>query len=209
MTRRRRTRWLCELSRNGKTTERQILAYNADSVRDHYTRLGYDVHSVKAHRPSRTAVKATNPPWRKNERAIREAIELFGLTLPVEIKLTSHAGGRYGAHTLHPVGGQVRVHNGRIYWAETATGLVHRITVKAWRSAEEASRTLWHELTHAMQAERELSKLANSSIKDKLEGWRTCADRGHGLSYSRKPLEIEAREHESFHDDLPLTQELR
>lgn len=207
--RRRRTRWLCELSRDGEAVTRQILAYNRESARAHYERMGYLVRSIEAHRPSKSWERPANKAWRKDERAIREAIEFFGLTLPVEIKLTSHAGGRFGAHSLMPVGGRVRIVGNRVHNISTATGIVHRITLKSWRSAEEASRTLWHELTHAMQAERALAKLtAPYTAHEALQAWGSCADLGKGVKYDRKPVEVEAREYESFHDEHPLTKEL-
>lgn len=208
MTRQRRTRWLVELSRNGKASERQILGYHEQNVRDYYERMGYTVRSITKHRPSK-AERPANKPWRKNERAIREAIEFLGITLPVEIKPTGHAGGRFGCHRLLPLGPTVRTVGSRVYGAEHTNKLVHRITIKSWRSAEEASRTLWHELAHAMQAERVLATLPTGyNAKEALNAWGACADFGRGVAYERKPVEIEANEYESFHDEHPLTEEL-
>lgn len=211
MPRRRRQRWEAKLSHHTRNSveTRHILAYSAEGVRNFYERSGYTVLEVSTVRRTRTTERPANKPWRVNERAIREAAEFLGLTLPVRIKPTNHAGGRYGCHELRPEGPGVRIKNGRIYGIENATGLFHHITAKAWRSAQEANETLWHELAHAMQAERELSKLAAPwDALDGLRAWAACADRGRGTAYARKPVEREARSYEQFAAEHPLTVEL-
>lgn len=70
--------------------------------------------------------------WKIDVKAIREAIEFFGLTSPVEVKLTA-GYRRTGCH---------RFRDG-----------VHVLTVSGIRGAAEASETLWHELTHCAQQE--------------------------------------------------------
>lgn len=75
---------------------------------------------------------AAKAGWTIDVPAIREAIAFFGLTSPVEVKLT--AGTR------------------RVGCARYRDG-VHVITLSALRSGAQASETLWHELTHAAQRE--------------------------------------------------------
>lgn len=74
----------------------------------------------------------TKTGWKIDVAAIREAISFFGLTSPVEVKLTS------GYRKV----GCARYRDG-----------VHVITISAIRSGAQASVTLWHELTHAAQRE--------------------------------------------------------
>lgn len=206
---RRRTRYLAELSREGVNSERQILAYSELSARNYFTGRGYQVHSLTPHRPSKSWTRPANKPWRKDERAIREAIEFLGLTLPVRIKLTGHAAGRHGAHHLYPEGGTVRHSGTRIWNIDTATGLFHHITVKSWLSAAEASRVIWHELAHAMQAEHALAELpADAHPREAIEAWVACESHGRGVTYEDKPVEIEAREYEEFATEQPLAKEL-
>ncbi len=205
----RRTRWQAELSRDGVASTKLILAYSPESVRDFYARQGYNVRSVTRATRARTTERPANKPWRESTRAIREAADFLGLTLPVRVKVTNHAGGRHGAHQLRPEGPGVRVSNGRILNLDNATGLYHHITAKGWLSAQQASETLWHELAHAMQAERELSKLpAPWDARDGMRAWSLCAARGRGVTYLHKPVEREAREYESFAAEHPLVVEL-
>lgn len=203
----RRQRFRAHLERAGALSERTILAYEVASVADFYRRMGYTVLHVESARKKRTCERPANKPWRHNDRAIRDAIEFLGITLPVRIKPTNVAGGRLGAHTLRPVGPGVRRQGSRVHGIEHATGLVHHITVKSWQDAEQASRTLWHELTHAMQAERELAKLPDpNDLRTALRTWgRAYRD---GRSYDRKPIEREAREYEEFAAEHPLVREL-
>lgn len=207
MSNSRRQRFTVEIVAPGNVTSKQvILAYSAQSVIDHYNRRGIAVVGIEKgdFRKVRAAAKPSGR-YAKNERAIREAIAFFDLKLPVEIKLTGHQGGRMGAHTLSLKGGQV-VHRGtRVYGAQTATSLFHKISVKNWLTPEEAGRTLWHELTHAMQAERAFAGLpSDASPYERAKAWQGCAERSRRIPYSRRPIEVEAREHESMNDSLPL-----
>ena len=203
----RRQRYEAKLSPgtgNGIET-RLILAYDAESVTRYYERCGYVVLQVRSARKKRTTERPANPPWKIDQRAIREACEFLGITHPVKLKPTNVAGGRLGAHQLRPTGPGVRIKGTRIHGIENATGLVHHITVKSWQSVEQASRTLWHELCHAMQAERELSAMPTPwDAADAIRTWNTCHARGRGITYKRKPIEVEAREYEEFAAEQPL-----
>ena len=202
----RRQRFRAELSHttSNAVVSRLMLAYDADDVRDFYERCGYVVLDVRSARKKRTTERPANPPWVKDDRAIRSACDFLGITLPVTIKPTNVAGGRHGAHQFRPTGPGVRIVRGRIHGIEHTTGFVHHITVKSWLSVEEASRTLWHELAHAVQAERLLGSdpLAASDPRAAMLAWKTAYR--DGTAYEHKPLEREAREYEEFAAEQPL-----
>lgn len=169
-----------------------ILAHTGASADSHYRERGRI--PVKVERGDYRHAEASAAPgdrWHLDHGAIREACEYFGLDWPVDIKLTGRQGGRYGAHTIYP-----NRHG-------------HFITVKRWLSAEQASRTLWHELTHAAQVERVAARAGATAPREVATAWRASPERGKGTSYLRKPSEVEAREHEALHDTLPLTKEVR
>lgn len=67
---------------------------------------------------------------------------------------------------------------------------VHRIRVLRRAGAQDATRILWHELTHAAQQTR---------------GERTDGTRSYsGAAYREHPREIEARESEARFGHIPL-----
>jgi hypothetical protein len=109
--------------------------------------------------------------WKFDLDAVREAADVLGVTWDIGLGLTE---GRY---TI----GCARVKCG-----------VHSITISRLRGAEQASQTLWHELTHAAQAERYTGQNFMSIY------------RGAG-PYAANRFEVEARDNECLHEDLPLT----
>jgi hypothetical protein len=87
-------------------------------------------------------------------------------------------------------------------------GGVHHIGVDRDLSAPDASRTLWHELTHALQAER----LGGHKAFER-QWWaemreiglsRRQASRASGRRYRRTALEAEAARNERRHSHLAL-----
>ncbi len=187
---RRRTRFIARLEKAGETRERAILAYDAESVRSFYARQGYTVLSVERVKPTRRE-RPQNAPWTLDERAIQEAREFLGITRPVTLKVINHASRTMGEHrvTVGP------------------NGVRQTIAIKGWLSPEDASRTLWHELTHAAQTERALARLPEGlSGRETIAHLKRQPERGYrSVRYERKPIEVEAREHEAMHDVLPLT----
>lgn len=182
-----------------------ILAYDRAGAAAYYERRGLTVIRVEA--GDYRHVEASAKPgeiWKLDREALQLALDFFRIELPVEIKFTGHRGGRLGAHTLDAYGGNVIKRGGRIAHLDSATDIKHKITVKRWLSAEQASRTLWHELAHAMQAERAACAANAITPADILRSWRDCSERGRGISYENKPHEIEAREYEAYHDEIPL-----
>lgn len=196
----KRTRFTAHLS-NGE--KRVILAYDPYTAGAYYRSLGYEVDRVTKGDFRRDARKAEQRPTgaRPNMRAIREAIEFLGITLPVEVKVTTRKGGRYGAHTPIPTGGNAHVRNGRVSNLATATGWKHSITVKAWLTVEQMGETLWHELAHAMQFERD-ARPGRQRPEAVLRAWKTAYC--DGTAYDRKPHEVEARSYEGFNSESPL-----
>lgn len=188
----RRSRFTAEVTKLGKTEKVVILAYSPENARESLVRqYGYEVHSVVRgdyRRPSMPSVAK----WKHSGR-LDEAKDFLGLRLPVQIKQTRHQGGRYGAYRLRftPAG--------RPY---------HCITVKTWLDPVEAGRTLWHELCHAMQAERAAERRAGTPTLDRLsptdwvEAWRTTPERRG--SYRTRAIEVEARAFEDFNAECPL-----
>ena len=208
----RRTRFVVNLSpqSGGLPIQRQILAYDAMHVRSFYERQGYVVGSIAPVR--RGALTASPAPsgggWTLDRMNLQQAVEFFGLKLPVEVKQTGHQGGRMAAHVLDPRGGSTYTRGGRIYNLDTATHRVHKITVKSWLTAEQAGRALWHELQHAAQAERVMTP--GMTPADHLRAWnRTLRSENGGIAYMRKPIEVEAREAEPLNDDCPLARSAR
>lgn len=194
----RRQRYRAHLERDGELSTRMILAYNPQSVEDFYRRMGYIVLDVESARKRRTTERPNNPRWVLDNRAIREACEFLGLTLPVDIKPTNVAGGRHGAHCYTPVDASGRPIK-YLRDLDRVAGFRHRITVKSWLDVEQASRTLWHELCHAMQAEQVAGELSPAAA---LQAWKVAYR--DGRAYSRKPIEVEAREYEEFATEHPL-----
>jgi hypothetical protein len=111
----------------------------------------------------------TAAPWRLDEEAVLRACKLLGITKPVEIRRTS------GNNTA----GKYRGVNARG---------VHVITVAARISPKMASQTIWHELTHAMQSERDENFRSNygKSVRS--------------VGYMKSPYEREAKANEENHN---------
>jgi hypothetical protein len=181
----RRSRFTATLQREGVgVTRKVILCYTAQDAVDYYSRRGWTVLNVvkgdlvNAGAPTGAGWKLAN---------LQDALDFLGLTLPVKIKQTGHRGGRYGAYSLR-IGA-----DGRPY---------HHITVKSWLTVYEAGRTLWHELTHAMQAERAALAAGAVTPAEFLAAWRTTDERAG--SYRVRSIEVEARSFEAFNDETPL-----
>jgi hypothetical protein len=117
---------------------------------------------------------STKGGWSISVSAIREAIDFLELTAPVEVKLAAGLR-RHGAH---------RFRDG-----------VHVITLSTYLNVEQASFTLWHELTHAAQTDylgrQEFVAAYNNE------------SRMHG--YSGNAFEVEANQMAADMVDTPLT----
>lgn len=150
--------------------KRVILAYTAADARMHYERKGVAVSKVVL-----GDYRATGGGgWRVDHAALRDACDLLGLKLPVSIRFNSRVGKTHGNYTFRRGG--------------------HDIMLKAYRTAEQASETLWHELTHALQVERGGGTY---------QAFEKMVEDEKGV-YQNAPSEIEAREMSATMADIPL-----
>lgn len=197
--RKRRTRYTFTATKYGREGNIDVLAYSLDGAIHVLTTRGYTDVRRTTKPPASKAGAAWAPDW----AAINHAIEFLGLTLPVDIKLTGHQGGRYGAHTFRAARGAFY----KDFTRDTASGgMRHAITVKNWLAPEQAGRTLWHELCHAMQAENAVKAAGAVTMREQLTAWAHCSARRGNYSY--RPIEVEAREYEAFNDEQPLARAL-
>lgn len=110
-------------------------------------------------------------PWSLNAEAIEKARQQLGLRMPVKVDLVQGTHGQYHG----TVNGQ------------------HEIDLVSWLNPESASKQLWHEMTHALQLERD----PKAWLENRLNYWDTHAQ-GLG-AYQNHPEEIEAREMADSH----------
>lgn len=196
MSRPRRRRYTVTVqSMSGQPVKFVILAYDGAGARRFYERQGYTVVSVAEGDHRVQAARASQQPTGAKviPAALNAAVNDLGLGLPVEIHYTSRQGSVRGSHGVRPTGPGVTVKGNKVYGIDSATGFKHRIMLKSYLTAEQMSRTLHHELAHAMQFERDVlsRKLPPRAA---LRLWHTSyAD---GTSYVNKPYEVEARRHE-------------
>jgi hypothetical protein len=139
----------------------------------------YDVVSVKrAKRAKRHAPKRATGLVLDRE-ALKDACDLLGIMLPVHVRYNGVAGGTNGTHR-YKYG-----HDAPPSAGVASSAPYHHIVIKSYLSAEEATSTLWHELTHAVQAERA------SRIDPR--AWWAVVRAQHRWSYRMRPIEVEAR----------------
>ncbi len=194
---RRRTRYIALAAKRPNQVEAKdvfVMAYSLEGARNLLDQNGMTYEKVTtyaAYQKALARIENRNAGgYRLDQRAINEAIDYLGLKLPVRVRFSSRAGSVRGNYRL-----------GR----SMAGPNFHNIMLKTYIGAEQASKTLWHELTHAMQAEREILA-AGQALTDpagKLT-WQHADARGRGRSYKNKPIEVEAREGEAMHEACPL-----
>ncbi len=153
---------------------RVVLSYTSAGAGEHYERMGYTVLKVVKgdHR------KPVALPARRfviDQPALADAIDLLGLKVPVKIRYNSRQGATAGNYRFR-------------YGA-------HDIMLKSYATAAEASQTLWHELQHAVQAER-----AGTA-----QDWTKVVNDQRRYPYSRRPIEVEARALATQMSDCSLT----
>lgn len=182
----RRARWEATCEKNGLQSVRHALGATAQEAIDAWNYNGFKVLTVpqKVQRGQANGNKRKLPlnQFYVDKQALAEAQRHIGLAIPIVIKLTGHQGGRRGAYR--------------------ACDGYHRITLKSWMDYEQASRTLWHELCHAAQAER---IARDSGHGDIVRAQRQMQNASRNVSYLNKRHEVEARSWESRAAERPLT----
>ena len=140
-----------------------MLAYTIDGVRRAFPQATV---TTGDYRKAARQAEATSggQRFRIDRHALKAACEQLQVYLPVDIRTHARVGGTLGNHQL--------------------TSNRHNIMVKSYLDADEASSVLWHELTHAMQAER-----AIRSGKP----WADEVREQRRYTYSTRPIEVEAR----------------
>lgn len=152
-----------------------VLAYSAESARQTAITHGF-TPVTEVERGDYRAPAPVFGGFTVTQSALADAIDLLDLKLPVKIRYN----GRYGA-----TAGNYRFAGGH-----------HDIMLKSYLTPEQASSTLWHELTHAMQAER---------VGATIGAWADYRRGQKGTTYYNKPMEREARAMSATMKDCPLT----
>lgn len=174
MNRRRRRFIAVGLERGGYSYgDTLILDYSATEAEIWLTSGGYLYTDL---RPA----KVLKAGFTIDQGALDRAIQSLGLKLTVKVRAHNRAGDTRGNYRLRPT--------------KDGTQSYHDIMVKGYLTPEQASQTLWHELAHAMQAERAitLSELSLDNPASRF-AWVTQRTLDKGTSYRQRPIEVEAR----------------
>lgn len=139
-----------------------FLGYSALSAENYYNGRGRPVVSVTKG-DYRMDKNVTGGGFKIIQSALKTAQEELGLTIPVKVRFNARQGNTNGNYRFR--------------------GTHHDIMVKSYLTPEEASSTLWHELTHAMQAER---------CGGTTETWTKVHREQRNWTYRQRPIEIEA-----------------
>lgn len=178
----KRTRFTVEFADG---TKKVCLAYTGPEASAYYSVRGWSVLRVTKGDYRKTVKRPTGA--RPNRARIREAIDFLDLALPVNVRVVNHQHGCYGAHKAK---------------YDAATGQwSHDIIVKSWLTAEQMGHTIWHELAHAMQFERDAWR-PGLDVFTIRRTWHTAYR--DGTTYRRKPYEVEARSYEPHNDEIAL-----
>lgn len=163
----RRQRFTIETADGEKVV---ALGYTAEGLREAYARR-YGEEPLFITRgdyriEQRAAERRAVGGFTIDRQALAEAKRLLGITKPLDIRQTSRHGSQNGNHQFD--------------------GLKHRIMVKSYLTPDEATSTLWHELTHCRQAEQAGGRME----------WREVVNsqKRRSRSYWHRPIEVEARD---------------
>lgn len=115
--------------------------------------------------------------WKIRHKGLADAIDFYGLVLPVRIRPTNQTRTR-----------------GRYKRGRTAVTQEHYITLAQHLSAEEANRVLMHELAHAEQWER-------AHLRD-IPGAKAAYNADRRVPVWARKCEQEAREMEALADEI-------
>lgn len=157
-----------------------------ETVEQMLRRRGYGV-LLDLRKAQRKTVRV-EPRWEYIPGALQRACAELQIEWEVQVRRTF----------VQPSGGYKR--QGRHKLAFNGQGkATHYITVDKSLEPAEASEVLWHELTHASQAERTAREaqqalpMLTMSERDKLAAWRAASDAQKRIPYSYRPNEVEAQ----------------
>lgn len=153
---RRRSRFTVEFADGSRTV---ILAYGALDAEHYFRARGREVVDTVS---GDYRISRSSGGYRINQAALNAAIATLGLKIPVRVRFHARAGSTRGNYRFAPTH--------------------HNIMLKSYLTPEQASNTLWHELTHALQAERSGS----------VTGWAAECNKQKRYSYRNRPIEREA-----------------
>lgn len=175
--RRRRTRYRATAERAGEVYTWSLLTYGPEDAFTWLERQGY--YNIEVAAARRKPVGARQPArWEVNPVALRDACALLGITWEVKITRTTS-----------------RSQSGSQSMTAARFGKRHCLTVDKLADHVSASKTLWHELQHAAQAER------CATWSDYMREHK----RQRGYAYAVRPCEVEARATAEAMADVILT----
>lgn len=147
----------------------------------------------------------TSAPWRVDPDGLARACEHLNITVRVDIRRTATRKllGRYHGVKIPDDAPRDHAVIDQMTDEELDALMSHYITVSARLTPEAASRTLWHELTHAAQYERDPNYYVEQYTKELQEAKRLA---NNGFPYNRAyrmiSFEIEAKANEELHYTL-------
>jgi hypothetical protein len=131
----------------------------------------------------------TKSPWRVDDAALEKACDVLGIVLPVIVLQV--------ADRDDPIG---------LYHAprkDDSGELFHPITIVARLTPEAASRSIWHEITHAAQWEDDPDFVETYNLMN--ESAKSVAEK-EGVDYKEVyrliPYEVEAKANERYHESM-------
>lgn len=139
------------------------------------------------------AKNGSTRPWRVDDDGISAVSEHLGLTLPVYIR---------GSKGVSRLGGYHGVRFGfEIHKSLESIQRYHYITVSSRQTPDQASRAICHEMTHAMQYERDPENFFKNYKKETVARRCRASNRTSAAHarYEAIPYEVEARKNENLH----------
>jgi hypothetical protein len=193
MMQRRRKRFIITVKHLDKRPiQRVCLAYSAETARLYMERdPDITVVSIKPAK-RRKYMQGVAARWEVDDYQLARACRMLDIRWPIKITRTSSTVHR-GQH--------------RVGCKREANDPIHYITVEKTATLRQASKTLWHELAHAMQSERHVRQLEDegnvfAEPHEKCQVWVSATQRRHKIRYAERPHEIEAKEIESIFTKL-------
>jgi hypothetical protein len=175
----RRKRFLVRVE--GHANPIDVLAANRQAAIDGLIRRGYKPTHIGL-RPKRRRISGEDyrrqigGGWKTSTAGLHRAKMDLGLKLPVEVKQHNKVGDTNGNYRLSMEGGYLH----------------HQIMVKGYLTADQASKTLWHELGHAAQAEAFVARYEGNPW-DAYYAWYRYIDSLKGSTYLDRDIEVDAR----------------